>query len=82
MKNLYFIALSVLTLLVGCQYGRMTASVNVQDYGEKVYTRYRYRVVSEERDLYGRFQRDRLREYQPDVFSDDGIPIVITNKTI
>ena len=53
MKNLYFIALSVLTLLVGCQYGRMTASVNVQDYGEKVSTKYRYRVVSEEKDLYG-----------------------------
>ena len=79
MKNLYFIALSVLPLLVGCQYGRMTASVNVQDYGEKVSTKYRYRVVSEEKDLYGRF---RMREYQPDVFSDDGIPIVITNKTI
>ena len=82
MKNLYFIALNVLPLLVGCQYGRMTASVNVQDYGEKVSTKYRYRVVSEEKDLYGRFQRDRLREYQPDVFSDDGIPTVITNKTI
>ena len=82
MKNLYFIALSVLPLLVGCQYGRMTASANVQDYGEKVSTKYRYRVVSEEKDLYGKFLRDRLQEYQPDVFSDDGIPIVITNKTI
>ena len=82
MKNLYFIALSGLTLLVGCQHGRMTVSANVQDYGEKVSTKYRYRVVSEEKDLYGNFLRDRLQEYQPDVFSDDGIPIVITNKTI
>lgn len=82
MKNSYFIALSVLPLLVGCHYGRITMSINAQDYGEQVSTKYRYRVVSEEKDLYGRFQSDRLREYQLDVFSDDGIPIVITNKTI
>lgn len=79
--KLYIFVVGML-LLAGCRYGRMTVSVNVQDYGEKVSTKYRYRVVSEEKDLYGNFQRDRLQEYQPDVFSDDGIPIVITNKTI
>ena len=82
MSTKLYIFVVGMMLLAGCQYGRMTVSVNVQDYGEKVSTKYRYRVVSEEKDVYGNFQRDRLREYQPDVFSDDGIPIVITNKTI
>lgn len=81
-RKLYILFVGVMLLLAGCQYGHMTVSANVQDCGEKVSTKYRYRVVSEEKDLYGNFQRDRLREYQPDVFSDDGIPIVITNKTI
>ena len=81
-RKLYILVVSVMSLLVGCRYGRMAASANVQDYGEKVSTKYRYRVVSEEKDLYGRSQGDRLQEYQPDVFSDDGIPIVITNKKI
>lgn len=82
MSTKLYIFVVGMMLLAGCRYGRMTASVNVQDCGEKVSTKYRYRVVSEEKDMYGNFQRDRLREYQPDVFSDDGIPIVITNKTI
>lgn len=81
MSTKLYIFVVGMMLLAGCRYGRMTASVNVQDCGEKVSTKYRYRVVSEEKDMYGNFQRDRLREYQPDVFSDDGIPIVITNKT-
>ena len=80
-RKLYILFVGVMLLLAGCRYGRMTVSANVQDCGEKVSTKYRYRVVSEEKDMYGNFQRDRLREYQPDVFSDDGIPIVITNKT-
>ena len=73
-KKLYIFFLGVTILFAGCHYGRITVSINAQDYGEQVSTKYRYRVVSEEKDLYGKFQGDRLREYQPDVFSDDGIP--------
>ena len=58
-RKLYILFVGVMLLLAGCRYGRMTVSTNVQDYGEKVSTKYRYRVVSEEKDLYGNFQRDR-----------------------
>lgn len=80
--RLYIFIASVMMLFAGCYYGRITVSVNVQDYGEQVSTKYRYKILSDKTDRSAGFIRDQLQVYQPDVFSDDGIPIVITNKTI
>ena len=81
MSTKLYIFVVGMMLFAGC-YGRITVSVNVQDYGEQVSTKYRYKILSDKTDRSVGFIRDQLQVYQPDVFSDDGIPIVITNKTI
>jgi len=74
-------ALGVLFVLAGCCHERTVAIVNVKNVGRKILTRYRYRVVKfhELKDWLSGTGADYegLKVYQPDVFSDDGIPVVI-----
>lgn len=81
--KIFFVSLSIVIMLVGCHYGRIVASANVWNLGEKVSTKYHYKIVSDkENNLYGGALGDRVMSCQPDVFANDGIPIVVTNKTI
>lgn len=80
--KIFFVFFSITAMLAGCISGRIVASANVQDLGDKVSTKYRYKIVFEEKDYYGDTLGEKLQSYQPNVFSNDGVPIVITNKTV
>ena len=61
----------------GCHHGRIVMTTDVNDSGDSIRTRYRYRVVSDDKNIYGTTRNQRFQTLHPEVFSDDGIPIVI-----
>ena len=84
--RLVLIAILALEMVTGCCHSRKVAIANVQDVGPKVTTRCRYNVIESYKlkdwlsgtDVdYGDILMAYLKKFQPDVFSDEGIPIVI-----
>ena len=80
------VALCLLSTLLacGCLRYRSVAAADVKDVGTQICTRYRYcpswaqgKEKSGEERL-----RTRMKRYQPQVFADDGIPIVITEREV
>ena len=82
MKSIYMVFVVASVFITGCYHGRITASANVKEAGEKIRTRLRYKIVSEEKNVYGISKSRIYQGYQPDVFSDDGLPITLEVKNI
>lgn len=71
-------------LVMGCSHARMVAACNARDQGEEIRTKYRYCVFWDgawkNDNAWGRATLCNMHlyeSYQPDVFSDDGIPITL-----
>ena len=76
--------LSAVLLLAGCAQVRVASMADVQDVGARVKTKYRYFCIGESRHVKAWLDGDErvdgyankaFARYQPEVFSDDGIPI-------
>ena len=67
-------------LAAGCYYSQIVAGADAKDFGETVRTRFRYRPICRVNDGDSEMmsKAQRLQMYQPDVFTDDGIPIVLS----
>lgn len=77
-----FCMLSIL-LACGCLRYRSVAAADVKDVGALIRTRFRYCpswAHDKEKSGDGERLRTRMKRYQPQVFADDGIPIVITER--
>ena len=67
----------------GCLRYRSVAAANVKDVGSIVHTRYKYRPSwshDKERNGNGDVLRERMKQYQPEVFADEGIPFTISDR--
>lgn len=75
----FFFAI-VVAFASGCYYARVVAGSDAKDFGETVQTRFQYRPIcdgkGDEAEVMS--QSQRLQMYQPAVFSDDGIPVVLS----
>ena len=73
-KQLYNATLTaaILVTAAGCWHARNFATSDAKDYGQHLRTRYRYWVVHGNKEFSEKFER-----LNPDVFSQDGIPIAI-----
>lgn len=86
MQRLTYIFFVVFFALAqGCYYARIVAGADVKDFGETVQTRFRYRPICDgdggNDELLS--QPQRMQKYQPGVFDDDGIPVVLSfHKTL
>lgn len=77
--------LFVLSFAAGCYHARIVAASNAKDFGDVVRTRFRYRLVIDEKDdkpSQGMSRVHKFRQYQPDVFGDDGIPVKVSHADI
>lgn len=77
-----FCMLSIL-LACGCLRYRSVAAADVKDVGALIRTRFRYCpswAQGKEKTGEGERLRTRLKRYQPQVFADNGIPLVITER--
>ena len=77
MKLIYLAGIVASVFVSGCFHGRITASADVKGAGEKIRTQFRYKIVCEEKDQYGIPKYSMFHNYQPDVFSDDGLPVTL-----
>ena len=86
MQRFTYISFVVVVLLAqGCYYARIVAGSDAKDFGETVQTQFRYRLICDgdggNDELLS--QSQRMQKYQPGVFDDDGIPVVLSfQKTI
>lgn len=75
-RILYSIMLLLLALFAGCTH--IVVGTNARDYGETIHTRYKYRLVCDQKYQYTEISRaNYVPKYQPYVFDDDGIPIKV-----
>lgn len=88
----------VLTCAAGCAHVHTTVAVGVKDMGERIRTKYKYKIGYKFGDRYGNFflkqdlSPDRwmidellmndFKKWQPDVFDVDGIPITFLKEQI
>lgn len=79
-KSLIAATLSAILFTAGCFNGRIVMSTDAKDSGDVIRTRYRYRIVSEDKNQYVITKTQRFSTLHPDVFSEDGIPIKISTK--
>ena len=84
--RLLLTAVGASIMVAGCCHVRKVAIANVKNLGPKVSTRYRYRVVEFHKlkdwmagtDVgYGGMLMSYLKKFQPGVFADDGIPVIV-----
>lgn len=74
------ISMVVVAFTSGCYYARIVAGSDAKDFGETVRTRFRYRPICDSQgdEDHVMSKSQRLQLHQPEVFSDDGIPIVLS----
>ena len=73
------------SLACGCLRYRSVAAADVKDAGAPIRTRFRYCpswAHGKEKSGDGERLRTRMKRYQPQVFADDGIPIVIAERNV
>ena len=64
----------------GCGHTRFVAAANARDCGERIRTRFRYRLFCSDADRDQSYQWANVtmyEKYQPDVFRSDGIPVAL-----
>ena len=74
----------------GCVHSRSVSLVGVTDMGEHVSTRNRYFIVGSSHDytkwlttgVGAQWRYRKFKKYQPNVFSDDGIPVVYFERNV
>lgn len=74
------VALLVVACAAGCGHTRFVAAANAQDCGERIRTRFRYRLFCSDADRDQSYQWANVTMYekfQPDVFRSDGIPVAL-----
>ena len=76
------ISMVAVVLAAGCYYSQIVSGADAKDFGETVQTRFRYcpicRVNDGDSEGEMMSKAQRLQMYQPDVFTDDGIPILLS----
>jgi len=86
MKELFSgILIFIIAVMAGCRHARTVAAVKVSDIGEFIETKNKYRVLRlNEAPFFGKYfmwekmnPGRMLASFQPNVFSDDGIPLTL-----
>ena len=76
-KPFYLIFVCSAVFVAGCYHGRIVSAADAKDYGESIRTKYRYRLICENKGDWAS-KRQELQMYQPGVFDDSGMPITFT----
>ncbi len=75
-RILFLVPLLAAALISGCQHARVVAIADAGDCGEAVRTRYRYKLMFRDKEVFQNTAQ-KLQGYHPEVFDDGGIPVAL-----